>query len=330
MLNPKSIKYFKMAINSSNYKETPSDIACKCPICGDSKKKQNSKRLHLYTKDNVDTDFVSCFNAGCPCTNKNMYTFLRDFYPQLLPAYKKEMFNDKMNDLKQNVSLAELANTTNIKNITPKSEITPDLYKLDEYFEPLTEEYIEYLKSRDIKPNFNHEWFKAKKDIMIGSTLYGIKDYLVIPLVCNNLYYGFYSRSIHEKDFITFIGTTGFKVWNWFDIDKNNTTYIFEGIFDAISSGKKNIIANLGAKLPEERLKDLKKPVFCLDNDKTGKKTSIEYAEQGYDVFVMPSVFEEKDINELKINHPELDIPKMIDDNTFNGISAITRLKIKL
>jgi len=322
MLDHKSIKYFKMAVNASDYKETAGDIACRCPICGDSKKKKNSKRLHLYNKGNTDTDFVSCFNAGCACENKTMYTFLRDFYPQLLPAYKKETFGDKIDNLKQNVTLGDLVQHDKL-TIKPKENKPDSLYDLNVYFEPLTDEYINYLKS-------NHTWYKGKENIIIGEITYNIKDYLVIPLICDNLCYGFYSRSIKEKTFITFVSTLGFKVWNWFDIDKSKPTYIFEAIFDGISSGKKNIIANLGAKLPEERLKELKDAIFCLDNDKTGIETSIKYAEQGYKVFVMPSVFQEKDFNELKLNHPNLDISKMIDENVFKGISAITRLKTKI
>ena len=329
MLNHKSVKYFKMAINANSYKESENDIACKCPICGDSAKKKNSKRLHLYNKGNTDTDFVSCFNAGCPCVNKNMYTFLRDFYPHLLAEYKKETFGDKIENLKQHQSLKDLVSLD--ATIRKPKEPKPSLFDLSMFFEPLTDEYINYLKNRDIEPNFNHTWYKGKTDVIIRETRYNIKDYLVIPLVCNNLCYGFYSRSIKDKNFITFISTVGFKVWNWFDIDKEQPAYIFEGIFDGISTGKKNIVANLGAKLPEERLLQLKKPIFCLDNDLTGRNSSIEYAKQGYDVFVMPVAFSHiKDFNELKINYPNLDISKMIDDNTFKGISAITRLKMQM
>ena len=329
MLDHKSIKYFKMAVNAKDYKETNLDIACRCPICGDSKKKLNSKRLHLYNKGNTDTDFVSCFNAGCPCENKTMYTFLRDFYPHLLPAYKKETFGDKIENLKQHQSLGDLVS---IGAITKKDEEPkPLLYDLSMYFEPLTEEYLTYLKGRKIGANFNTTWYKGKENIKIGEITYNIKNYLIIPLICDDLCYGFYSRSIKEKDFITFISTPGFKVWNWFYIDKNKPTYIFEAIFDAISTGKKNIVANLGAKLPEERLKQLREPVFCLDNDKTGRTSSIHYAEQGYKVFVMPIVFNNiKDFNELALKYPNLDISKMIDENTYKGISAITRLKSQM
>ena len=347
MLDPRSVKYFKLATNASEYKETDNVVACRCPICGDSKTRKNVKRLNLYTKDGADTDFVSCFNAGCPCEGKTMYTFLRDFYPNLLPQYKREVFQQKMTSLKTLKPISELNKTFDFtdseiaksetfdftdseiaKPETTEDLKTPLLYDLSQFFSPLTDEYIKYLKNRKISPQDN--WFVANTDISINNTTYKIKDFLVIPLYKNNLMYGFYSRSIKEKKFITFVSTTGYKVWNWFSIDKIKTTYIFEAIFDGISTGLDNIIANLGAKLSEDRLKELKDPVFCLDNDKTGIQTSINYAKLGYKVFIMPNNYKEKDFNELKLNHPELDISHMIKSNIYKGISAITRLKLKL
>jgi hypothetical protein len=328
MLNHKSIKYFKQAVNATSYKETNLDIACKCPICGDSTKKNNSKRLHLYKKG--DLELINCFNAGCACENKTIYSFLRDFYPHLLPAYRKETFGDKIDNLRQNQTLGDLVQFGVGESIPTTDEPKPTLFDLSMFFEPLTSEYTDYLKSRGLVPHFNNTWYKGKENIKIGEITYNIKDYLIIPLICDKLCYGFYSRSIKEKDFITFVSTPGFKVWNWFDIDKKKPVYIFEAIFDGMSTGIQNIIANLGAKLPQERLDQLKDPIFCLDNDKTGIEMSIKYAEQGHKVFVMPSAFTEKDFNELKLNQPTLDIKKMIDDNTFKGISAITRLKAKL
>ncbi len=325
MLNYNAIKYFKMAVNATSYVETNMDIACKCVICGDSAKKVNSKRLHLYTKGNIDTEFVSCFNSGCACVNKNMYSFLRDFFPHLLAAYKKETFSNKIINLKQNQSLGDIVSTNNI--IKPK-EPKPILYDLSNFFIPLTQKYIDYLNNRGITPE---NWFIGKENIKIGNITYNIKDYLIIPLVCDGKHYGFYSRSIEKKDFITFISTTGFKVWNWFNINKKEPVYIFEAIFDGISTGYTNIVASLGAKIPQDRLNLLKDPIFCLDNDKSGKLSSEYYANQGYKVFVMPNVFQNiKDFNELKLKYPNIDIKKLITENTFKGISALTRLKMQM
>ena len=122
----------------------------------------------------------------------------------------------------------------------------------------------------------------------------------------------------------------GYKIWNWFNIDKSKPVYIFEGIFDAISSGMNNVVAALGAKIPDERINDLKKPVFVLDNDKTGILNSLSYAKEGYTVYVQPIKYKEKDFNELVLKYPSLDTTKLIQDNLYSGILAEIRLKEKL
>lgn len=336
MLDYKTIKYFKMAVNSGSYSESQLDIACRCPICGDSKKKRNSKRLHLYKKGTLE--LVNCFNAGCSVQNKTMYGFLKEFYPELLPQYKKEVFGSKIDNLKKEKSLADLVDNSLVDkpdsfiNLSLDSqeskEVLPTLYDLSQFFGEMPNDMKDYLSNRGIEPKDDYKI--ALTDLKIGETTYNIKGFLVIPLICNGLIYGFYSRDILKKTFITFISTVGYKVWNWFNINKEEPTYIFEAIFDALSTGNTNIIANLGAKIPEDRLKELKEPIFCLDNDKTGYEMSIGYAKNGHKVYIQPNTYPEKDFNELKLNHPNLDIKKLIDDNLYTGMSAIIRLKAKL
>ena len=329
MLDPISIKFFKQAVGASEYRETPIDISCKCPICGDSKTK-NSKRLHLYQKG--DLTLLNCFNGGCPVENKTMYGFLKEFYPDLLPQYKKETFTNKIDYLKSQQSIGELLNSSSVKGwdaTTSLEEKTQKVTTLNLYpfMDDLSDKAKSYLNNRKIPIG---KWFIANTDIKIGETTYPIEGFLVIPLLYKDEWYGFYSRSLDEKKFYTYISTTGYKIWNWFNVDLDRPLYIFEAIFDALSTGLDNVIAGLGAKIPNERLKEISYPVFCLDNDITGIKNSIKYAEQGYRIYVQPLEYHEKDCNELKLNHPELDIPRLIKQNTFAGISAITRLKQKL
>ena len=122
----------------------------------------------------------------------------------------------------------------------------------------------------------------------------------------------------------------GYKVWNWFNVKKDQPVFIYEGIFDAIAGGLPNSIALMGAKLPEERLKELKYPVFVLDNDKTGMINSIDYAKRGHQVYIQPEKYSEKDMNDLLMNHQGLDVSLMIQQNLYSGISAEVRLKAKL
>lgn len=352
------IKYFKISVGQENIgKETLVDITARCPICGDSQKNKRSKRLHLYIKNNETR--INCFNSGCECTNKSTYGFLKSFYPNLLENYKRENFIHNLSHLSGNSESEDVfANITNKKEGTLTESnndfgsvdswfLEEDNYKVEQeqkpvlthnlfdYFENILEhdEAIDYLAKRGFDYfNSNFEWYFGIQDLQIGDKLYKLTNALIIPLYYGDEMYGFYSRNIHSKQFFTYMPeqNIGYKIFNWFKIDKEKECYIFEGIFDSLSMREDNVIALMGAKIPEERLKELKNPVFVLDNDKTGILNSIEYTKKGYKVYIQPDIYKEKDMNELMLNHPELDVSKMIKENLYSGISAEIRLKAKL
>lgn len=333
------VRYFKLAVGQENIgKENSVDIVARCPVCGDSQKNKNSKRLHLYIKNNETR--INCFNGDCEVNNKTTYGFLKSFYPNLLENYKRENFIQNLNTLSGTESedvFAGIAENINKSTQPPNNQqIKPVVtHNLFEYFENILEhdEALSYLAKRGFDYfNSKFEWYFGKQDLRIGDKLYKLTNSLIIPLYYEEEMYGFYSRNIHNKEFFTYMPeqNIGYKIFNWFQIDKDKETFIFEGIFDCLSMKEDNIIALMGAKIPDERLKELKKPIFVLDNDKTGILNSIEYAKKGYTVYIQPDIYKEKDMNELMLNHPELNISKMIRENLYSGISAEIRLKSKL
>lgn len=333
-------RYFLLAVSGTKIGKTSNvDIAVRCPICGDSQKNKNSTRLHLYHKNGKDG--IQCFNGDCEINGRvdNVYNFLKNFYPNLLENYKRENFIQNMNHLSADsidvfADIAEniKSNQQSIQTNQQKPVLTHNLFQ---YFENIIEheEAISYLAKRGFDYfNSKYDWYFGKQDLKIGDKLYKLTNALIIPLYYGDEMYGFYSRNIYNKEFFTYMPeqNIGFKIFNWFQIDKEKETYIFEGIFDALSMREDNVIALMGAKMPEERLKELKKPVFVLDNDKTGILNSIEYARKGYTVYIQPDIYREKDMNELMLNFPDLDVSKMIKENLYSGISAEIRLKSKL
>lgn len=336
MLSQLEIKYFKTAVGQENIgKESLVDITARCPVCGDSQKNKRSKRLHLYSKNNITK--INCFNGLCDVNNKTMYGFLKSFYPNLLENYKRENFIQNLSHLSNQSSdvFAEIAE--DIKETPKESEIIKPVltHNLFDYFENLIEhdEAISYLNKRGFDYfNSSYEWYFGKQNLEIDGKLYKLNDAIIIPLYYEKEMYGFYSRNIYNKEFFTYLPeqNMGYKIAFWFQIDKSKPVYIFEGIFDALSSGLDNVIALMGAKIPEERLSELKYPVFVLDNDKTGILNSIEYSKRGFHVYIQPNELKEKDMNELMLNHPELNVPEMIKNNIYSGISAEIRLKAKL
>lgn len=311
-------------------RESDNDISARCPVCGDSKKRKNSKRLHLYTKDSFDQDLVSCFNGDCPVKNKTVYSFLKDFYPSLIEQYKRETFSTTLKELSEGTDVFANYRTTPEKDKT--DILTQDL---SQFFKPIVDvpEAIKYLGSRGLGYDGRFgNWFYGYQNLKIAEKFYNIENSIIVPLYFNNKMYGFYSRNIENKNFSTYMNDVniGYKIFNWFSIDKSKPVYIFEGIFDALSINDNNIIGSLGAKIPNERVKELKRPIFVLDNDKTGILNSINYAKEGFEVYVQPDQYKEKDMNQLKLNHPNLDLKKLIQKNLFTGISAEIRLKGKL
>lgn len=334
MLKHVDIKYFKMAVGLDRIgKQTDVDISARCPSCSSAEKWKHSRRLHIYNKGEVTN--VNCFSGDCDIHNKTMYSFLRDFFPALFDQYKRENFQHTLEGM-ANGETGDIFQqfTTEKPQTQPKNEIvTQDLSPYMTLIED-SPECLEYVGNRGFTyvENQHGKWYFGHQDLKIGEIIYPINKSVIIPLYYNQEMYGFYSRSIVKKSFYTYMNDVnfGFKVWNWFNIDKDQPCYIFEGIFDAKASGLTNIIALMGAKLPEERLKELKHPVFVLDNDTAGYHNSLAYAKRNMQVYVQPEEYPEKDMNALMLKNPDVSTSLLVKNNLFVGISAEVRIKSKM
>ena len=196
-----------------------------------------------------------------------------------------------------------------------------------------------YLEGRRLKPSdyfFSTNWVKIDgKDIPV-------KNCIIIPLWVNEaerIAYGFQARSIESKFFYTYIPpeNSGWKVWNWYKIDRTVPTFVFESVFDARSSGlpEDRITAALGSDLIDERAAELHEVIYCFDNqryDYTSKVKSVELLKEGKRVFVWPVEVLEKDTNDWLKNHPKHTantMAAMILSNIRTGMDGIMRIKLK-
>lgn len=339
------IRFFKMAVGGDRIKqETPTDITARCPVCGDSKYSKSKARLHLYEKNGVT--LVNCFNE-CSVNNITMERFLRDFYPALLSAYKDERGTNTLNNLK-NFMKADVSKTMSetigdfdfddfYNKESEELELLgvgrnpPVLFDLTNNFIKNDSKISEYCESRGI--TYNPEWkWLVGKDIVIDGKSFKINDYIIIPLYCGSKMYGFYSRSMKEHRFQTYIPdkNSGFKIWNLYNIDIEKPIYVFEGIFDALSAyqcGLTNVVACLGATPPMDLIKNTDL-VFCLDNDRTGYLNSIKYLKQGYKALVYPDGTNCKDLNEMLKNN--VNIRDFILGNIGSGILSQIKIQRKM
>lgn len=316
MLNPINIKYFKMIVNEVGT-ETPMDIAAKCIVCGDSHKNPNKKRLHLYTKTGYDGDVVSCFNCGY---SSSVYKFIENYNPSLLSSYKSEMGWGKVQKLKEPLKIRAVKREKEVYSFEKPKNIIP-IQK--------SKKALQYLIKRKIKPS--EQWYVSLGVLEEINSDINLEDFLIIPLLDEDgEWYGFYSRSLNIKYFYTYLPdiNQGYKIWNFYNINKKCPVYIFESIMDALSTSlsTSEIISCLGADINDDRLQELEEPIFVFDNDKTGKEKSIKYAEKGYKVVVWPKEIKQKDCNEMRATMSKETITEIIKDNTLEGFNAKMKL----
>ncbi len=323
MLERLNSKYFKLAVGKLK-KETLDELVTCCPMCGDQK-----NRLHLYSSD--VGDLVHCFNSGCELEAKHhsVRNFLDIIGSPYISSYKREQLGTTVEKLKTEQNVQGILD--NLKKLPPEPKRTLEkeipLHRLFGKAED-NEECHTYLLNRciDVQPDW---FFSTNKFFEYNGKRVFLENYILIPIYNEDYKYrGFYSRSIKEKTFSTFLLEDTEKIWR--SNPDRFPDIICEGIFDALSTNFDNCAAMLGAGLSEEYRNTLpKSTLFAFDNDETGTRKSIEYCDKGFNIFVWPEV-KYKDFNEmLTLGTSRTKIKKMIEDNTYSGIIAKTRLKMK-
>lgn len=202
-------------------------------------------------------------------------------------------------------------------------------------FTELPQEAIDYIRKRGIEPQENWLYSPKNNKVMFNKAKTILSEFIIIPLTKGNKWYGFQALAWKHKQFFVYMvtGNSGHKHWNFYNVDKTKEVFIFEGVYDAMSSGLENSIAQLGANLGEESLKELEKPIFCLDNqhvDEKAKEETLKYLELGYSAFIWPEGADKfKDTNDLrKINVPYEKIANMITNNVNKGMKAVLKMKM--
>ena len=192
-----------------------------------------------------------------------------------------------------------------------------------------------YIENRGIEVQSDWRYSPKGNKIKFNGAIQTLSEYIIIPLKKGDLWYGFQALAWKEKRFFVYMvtGNSGHKAWNFYDIDKEKPVYIFESIYDAMSSGLDNVIAQLGANLGDDRIQELKEPIFCLDNQRCDQKAheeTLKYLERGYKCFIWPEGSERfKDTNDLrKLKVPYEKIANMITSNVHQGMMGILKMKM--
>ena len=218
--------------------------------------------------------------------------------------------------------------------------IPNEVFELPEDFIKASDSFkgSEYIKGRNLNPE---DYYYSAKWVKIAGKDIPVKNCIIIPLWVNEserIVYGFQARSIESKFFYTYIPpeNSGFKAWNWYGVDRTKPTFIFESVFDALSSGlpRDCISAALGSDLIEERAEELSEAIYCFDNqrfDYTSKVKSVELLKKGNRVFVWPIEIVEKDTNDFiraSEENTKSKLAKIILTNIESGMNGIMRIKL--
>lgn len=313
-LNYLSEKYFLMA-NPEAIKKGEDKINCKCHICGDSKKNSKKQRLWLYTKEGFKCDVVHCFNCNY---SSSLSKYLKVYHPNLYELYRRDIksnYSKKPIKVMKDIPKATMNIFNKYKGIFRCDKNTP-------------KEVIEYLNFRGITDI--SKFYYASGEVTTPTKIIQLKGYYIIyPL--NSDWNGFWGRSINEKKFHNY-------VFNGDKMIKNITTnsktiYIFEALFDALSSGAENFYALNGSYMKIDKRDYKEKFIYVYDNDKTGLEQSLRILKENhylsYPWDLYPDV---KDINELKLKYKlsNTEIFNIINSNIVSDLEGFLFIQEKL
>jgi hypothetical protein len=247
-----------------------------------------------------------------------------------ITSYRRTLLDSKIQDIKGEDKLADMlkrVQENQSKEIKQNIQEVPKLL-LDKFHKCTdSKECLAYLKQRKIEPQ--DTWlFSTEKFFEFNDDKLYVENFLIIPIFNDNdKFRGWYSRSIKEKQFSTFLLEDQPRFWQ--NDPHTIPEIVCEGVFDALSTGYNNCAALLGAELPLEYQQSFpKSTIFAFDNDPTGTEKSIKYTKMGFNIFVWPDgVY--KDFNELLQAYSKKEINELIKANTFKGIGAETRLRMK-
>ena len=302
----------------------------RCPVCGDSKKSKTKARAYLYRVKN--DMFFKCHNCSA---SHNLANFIKlvdrplyDHY--ILERYKgtKKVVNDEnlFERFKSNTK-AKLKSTP-LQGLTAFSTLD-DKHPAKKYLlkRKLPKEYFDRLYYCD-----KFQAFVNKIRPGTFTTLNNAYEHprLIIPFYdVDNEVFALQGRAFGKEQpkYLTIkLQENKQKIFGLERINLHKRLYIVEGPLDSLFL--ENCLAAGGAdlQLPVEK-KDV---VFIFDNEPRNKEIidrMYKMIDQNYMITIWPEGTKEKDINEMIMNGKSKEqVQKIISDNTYSGLSAITQL----
>lgn len=328
---------------------------CRCPICGDSKKKVNKKRGHFILSKNrrgEDEYFYYCHNCG---VNFSFFSFLKEHFPEKYRETLFQFFQNKAEDLQEEEEVEYFkVEDEELKTFIQEMKEYGAFVELNELDE--SHEAVQYLKNRKIEDfsnfyyteNFYGLIYLPLKVFMEENTskFYTECDKRIFWFVKNRLneIIGLQARSLDTKNEFRYL-TVKLKsdeplIGNLEQIDINSKVFVTEGFLDSLFLPNCVSMSSLHFQSSLDVLKDLNVSdlVFVFDNEPFNKytKRNIERVidlsislknEMSIGIVLFPSEIRHKgkDVNDYVRNLGKNKLLNIIKENTFYDFVAKTK-----
>lgn len=307
---------YLMTLGLEGLKRISSDkLNVRCKLCGDSSHNKSKKRGYFLWNRRYNTYVYFCHKCGA---STNFKGFLKEINPLMYDLYVEE---EKKISLQNYLSLKQETTSYVPKN---SSEVTLDLLPSNCVKCKDDEKCYTYLQKRKIPRTFINKWY------------YHDDFGMIVPFeYTEDLIYGWQGRKLETKEFFTDLPEDNPKIWNYYQVKKEETCFVLESIIDATMMYHINYqsIAALGSDINPEYLEEFEDLVFIFDNDTVGKLKCIKYSKlfPKARFLVWDKRIKYKDLNEIIVNNISLEkFKKFIDTSlkTAYEVSILSKLNL--
>ncbi len=302
---------------------------CRCPICGDSKKKKHKKRFYFYKQDELYK--VKCHNCGYSTL---FSIFLKEEHSDLYREYLIEKLPKRTN-LKEN-------RFKHLKNIVPKKYKCKGFdYSFLCTFESLPPEHPARVYTEKRKIPLNKVLYAPKfcdviKELnltqYIHSFQYSTEPRMIIPFYREDgLSTVFQARAFSKKEKLRYITIKEHenekKIYGLYGVDKSLPVWCTEGPIDSMMIPNAIAMSGISTALPKG-ISDFR---FIFDNEPRNKdvvKNMRKRLRAGHSVVIFPERIEYKDLNDMVVKG-EMGkdyIVSILEDNLYSGDKGIMKL----
>lgn len=296
---------------------------CRCVICGDSTKSKGKARGYFFAKNN--NFFYKCHNCSA---GLSIYNFLQHVAPGMCKDYALERFcaGENRGNFKK----------PTLEDVYPVPATKPRTYHFN-YLGDLPEDHkaIKYVKARQIPTDKWQDIGYTENVSQLAEDFdesykdrFSKEDRLVVVIRGTNGICGFQCRTFQTKikrglKYFTLKHDGDVCYYGMDSVDVSKKYYVLEGPINSMflpnsiaTLGSSNFLS-VGEKMPDDNA------VYVLDNEPYKIETlqiMDKLIKANKNVCIFPDTITHKDINDMVM--AGLDVKKIIDENTYNGLKA--------